>query len=643
MPPRANKRQQRELDEIAALATTSGHESSEEEIPTAKSRPAFAALLDDDAAAEEEEEEEPAVQAALKSKKPKKKKKAQPTASSGVSQDQIQSTPLKASTSGEGSPGPSKPKPPKSKAAKKAKKDDLEKALEELSIKYPTLQDRPSTSNAEASGSRSSLSKLLAVSLNYLDADAELRRFFGAKVVKSAEPKSSSSHKRTGNIRSQLTKFKPAWAPPQMRDGLSLHELDEEVPNVAELDGSERWWSIEPSKKYKSLTKFFIQTVQSGDPNGFYTLLQRHPYHADTLLQMSEVFSHREEYTQAADVIERALFAYERAFVGSFNFTSGVHRLDFDIVDNRPFFLGVHRYIIDLQRRGCHRTAFEYSRLLLGLDPHTDPHGSLFYLDYLAIKTNMSGWFLEVYDHFEKKGKEQGNQVDVTRWRPDLLPGWAYSRALAIRAEEKDDSDAALVEAIVAFPSVVSVLAAKADIPLPSNISAHPAMRVTTDYNDAGDASKSAVALLSHLYAIRSSPLWKIPETAAWFRSVLPTALPLLPDSPYSTSHPTRSKFLQLISSPMSNLSFALWRHVIVQTNPNYRRLIAFVPPEIQVQRSYSCDPLPPPTMVSAYNRAYFEGVEEVGGGEGGGIGATGFPREIMVRSQTLLRLMSAY
>ena len=103
------------------------------------------------------------------------------------------------------------------------------------------------------------------------------------------------------------------------------------------------------------------------DPNGFYNLLARSPYHGDTLLQMSDVFSHREgttslpspspkpnlfntivhiEYNQAADFIERALFAFESAFAGSFSFTSGIHRLDFDYVDNRPFFLAVHKYIM---------------------------------------------------------------------------------------------------------------------------------------------------------------------------------------------------------------------------------------------------------------------------------------------------------
>jgi hypothetical protein len=52
------------------------------------------------------------------------------------------------------------------------------------------------------------------------------------------------------------------------------------------------------------------------------------------------------EHSQAADFIERALFTYERAFVGAFTFTNGLNRLDFDRVENRPFFLALHRQVM---------------------------------------------------------------------------------------------------------------------------------------------------------------------------------------------------------------------------------------------------------------------------------------------------------
>ncbi|KAF8429387.1 transcription factor 25, partial [Boletus edulis BED1] len=122
------------------------------------------------------------------------------------------------------------------------------------------------------------------------------------------------------------------------------------------------------------------------DPETLWQVLQRMPWHADMLLQLAEVYRHREEYSQAVDYVSRALYAYERAFLGAFSFMNGNNRLDFDRVENRPFFLSIHRQVIDLQRRGCPRTAFEHARLLISLEPLSEPHGVYLHLDYLCVK-----------------------------------------------------------------------------------------------------------------------------------------------------------------------------------------------------------------------------------------------------------------
>lgn len=87
------------------------------------------------------------------------------------------------------------------------------------------------------------------------------------------------------------------------------------------------------------------------------------PWHADTLLQIAEVFRHREgkvthrfqilffstkflEHSSASDLTSRALFAYERSFAPTFNFTTGLHRLDFDHVENRVLYLALSRHIM---------------------------------------------------------------------------------------------------------------------------------------------------------------------------------------------------------------------------------------------------------------------------------------------------------
>jgi len=88
----------------------------------------------------------------------------------------------------------------------------------------------------------------------------------------------------------------------------------------------------------------------------------------------------------------------------------------------------------DLQRRGCFRTAFEFARLLYSLEPWNDPYGALLHLDYLSVKAGMSQWLFDSFDHFaglRESGKHRKARID-----PSLLPGWVYTRALAMRIEE---------------------------------------------------------------------------------------------------------------------------------------------------------------------------------------------------------------
>jgi len=309
------------------------------------------------------------------------------------------------------------------------------------------------------------------------------------------------------------------------------------------------------------------------------------------------------------------LFAYERAFVGSFNFTSGVYRLDFDRVENRPFFLALHRQASDLQRRGYVRSAFEFGRLLYSLEPWTDPHGALLHLDYLAIKAGMGQWLLDVWDFFATQaidGKGLGGRL-----RPTVLPGWAYARSLALfmREEQSGDRDhtassAALKDAILAFPSVVPLLADKADISMEPSVRSHSAFRVFTDRSMLLTNAATVLHLLSHLYAQRSFALWKLPERSAWFMQTVTTALPELAPS-YDNTTAAYRDFHALFSKP--ELALSVYRHTIV-LEASCRSLFRFIPSNVTQARQVACDPLPPITRVNQYDAEFFKGAEDTFG-----------------------------
>ncbi|TFK53351.1 DUF654-domain-containing protein [Heliocybe sulcata] len=602
MPPRLNKRQQREVEELSALGGVEDPVSSEEEVkpqPKVGGGTGFAALLQpEDVDDEGEEEEEDSVARPKSKKSKKKKKKTSGTPASIVAP--ATPTPETESTA----PGPSKKD---RKAAKKARAnekgvDDIDKVLAELSVKYPDIK----STSGPSSSSSTSLSSLLTLNSTNLDPNAELRRLFGSKVV----PSSSSKSK----VRSTLARPKDGWWPAKLREGLSLRPLDDSEFEEKRrrwgwsVERDEKWHTVVYDKRYKSVTAGFVTTVLAGDPEGFWRILSKLPYHADTLLQLAEAYRYRDEHAQATDFAERALFAYERAFTGT-SLLNGVNRLDFDRVENRPFFLAVHRIILDLQRRGCQRTAFEFAKLLYSLDPAADPHGALLHLDSLAVKAGSGEWLLEVYDFFDDINKDEKSQRWHGRMDPSILPGWMYSRALALRMKEDSDkskhheaSDSALKDAIRAFPSVVPLLADKADIVLSSDVRSHRVFRVQTGSNI---QAENIAYLLSHMYALRASALWK-QNTAygAWLAS---TAQSLLPNAGTATP----PKFTALFTLP--TLVYSVYRHVIIleSSSPTYRPLFSFLPREVLggTGRQLACDPLPPPTKVSEYDEKYFEGV----------------------------------
>ena len=158
----------------------------------------------------------------------------------------------------------------KAKAAKD-EGDDLDKALAALSIKYPELK-RPAQDPMAAKSSPALIS-LLQVSLNHLDSEAEMRKFFGAKVISASKASSSSSNVRRPAVtaKSHLTRPQPTWWPASYRQGLSVRPLtDEELAERQQRHGwsanepDEKVWTVEYSRRYRGVTKTFIQMVMSG-------------------------------------------------------------------------------------------------------------------------------------------------------------------------------------------------------------------------------------------------------------------------------------------------------------------------------------------------------------------------------------------
>ncbi|WWC72536.1 uncharacterized protein I206_106498 [Kwoniella pini CBS 10737] len=641
MSKRLNKRQQRELEELEALkaatpiapAENESEEEQDEEVEEkGGSAPvnAFAALEgdEDDVEDEEEEEEDTPLAPAKKSKKKKNKKKK--TAASALKEES--STPATPDT---GTP---------SKGGKKKKKksdpfagmDEVDRALAELKLQYGEnqLSEAGPSRAVDSTETRSAMAfrNLLSVDPKNLDADAELRRFFGSKVIASSATSGSNRHRPgvSQKLRYTISKPKPTYPPATSLAGLVMREmLDNEVEELYErrgrerIDKGEKWFTFEHTGPWREIQRQFMGAVKSHDPNELMALLQVYPWHVDTLLQMSEVYRLQSDIGAASDFAERALYAFDRCLMPSFSVSTGASRLDFDRVENRPMFTALHRIISYLGRRGCWVTTFNFAKLLYALDPEGDPHGAVFWLDFLSVKSNNGPWLLSML--------EQGDTSPAAaNWY--AYPGMAYAKALALRQEEESSkskdhtrSDGALQEAITDFPQVVTLLADKIGASLPEGARSNPLLQVEAGYSD---TPTNVIHLLAHIYVSRSEALWKDEKRIKWFSKQVAEAIPKLNET---SAKEARDDALALIQSPRDPLDeeidvpIYICRHILCSESTNF---LGFLPTSISSKNFNSFDPLPPTTSTSIYDNSYFSGLRSTNSttrnGNGNGNGRDG-------------------
>ncbi|SJX66563.1 uncharacterized protein SRS1_16791 [Sporisorium reilianum f. sp. reilianum] len=643
-------------------------EEEEQEGKTIQKKPTttslFAALGDGADEQDDQDESEPdqdiSTQQAPKSSKKKNKKKKKKAAAAAA--DSPQANPEAADlgqdaqpkSTSTGTKKSSKKKPATSSVPAAAKSKDVsEMSIDEfdaLLASQSSLNDASTKGSNPASSSSSTTTTLNRVSAfrthlsldpRNLDPAIELRRQFGSAAIKAYQNEaasSSSSGRATSGararaqannpnlkVRSLLCTPKDHW-PPISRSftGMSMDVLDSPTHG--------RICAWKHSKAYRQVQMQFLQAVRSYDPNALMALLRVYPFHIDTLLQLSEYSRHQGDLGQAADFNDRALFALERCASPYFtsclsSTTSGPPLVNFNKIENRAFYLAIHRNIGFLGRRGTWRTALEWAKLLLGLGQDgEDHHAALLWIDFLAIKSRQHRWLLDLIhkldeqrsrasaapgggvSHVQDLSVPARTIVDAADKEPagegahysgtlDWCVGLAYSRALALRAIEKEEGDktgtrsnAALRLAIARFPAAVPLLCSKAGIELPSKLAGHAAFQLRTRFDPAHDTLPD---LLTHIYVLRSDSLWKEPGYAEWLRS---TAMALA--DALVTDFELGSKRKSAAAVAALTTRRGIYRHVLVSDVPDTVRqqLVAYLPPEITASSAQmdAFDPVPP-------------------------------------------------
>ena len=343
----------------------------------------------------------------------------------------------------------------KGKLVETTEEDDVDAVIREINeqfgfeaVKNESLKEK--SSNQEGI---EVVKSLLLVEKKYLSAELEMKRIFGSRIVTSERDSLSRNQRnRTKFIRkTYLVQFKSSW-PKYSNPGIHMILKHSRTSGGGEFQ-------IEHSKEYQSIQRKFLSAVNSLDPRNIGGLLNMYPYHIDSLLQLSEVFKINGDSSMATEMVERAVYCFEMCFHTLFNPCLGACTMDYKCFENRGLFIALLRYSLILGQKGCWRTALEFTKVLLGLDPDEDPMGTLLVMDFFALQSGEFDFLLRVFVEWE-------NTKHLT-----LLPNLAYSIPLAMflrqKSKQKDkrgsgipnfsvnDSDELLQKALLQFPMMI--------------------------------------------------------------------------------------------------------------------------------------------------------------------------------------------
>ncbi|DAA76004.1 TPA_exp: Nulp1-pending protein [Trichophyton benhamiae CBS 112371] len=463
--------------------------------------------------------------------------------------------------------------------------DEIDLALEALALKHPTPEDQNVQPGRDLHGSsEQGLCALLEVDAKKLIAMNEMKRLFGNAAVESRTSPSDSlpgnrrreRNRRALDLGAALTgRYSPAsrgqdlsgvalrknvlmqgkaeW-PKATSGGLGMEVVQKSPTGVVEYE-------ILHNTAYKDVQRQFDMCVESMQPERMIELLQYNPYHISTLLQVSEIAKHQGDHAVSADLLERALFNIGRSAQSSFgnSIKEGKARLDFTIKENREVWLAGWRYIINLGMKGTWKTAYEWTKFLLSLDPD-DPYCLCLIIDHIAIRARELQHFVDLCLHpsFKK------------RWH--LFPNIQCSLALAYMYLRKPkECREVLHSAMPKYPWIFCRLTQELNIsPVPKAIWG-------------AQAPNAAHDLLCELYIARAKDIWNTPEATSLLVEVA--------DSIPTTEKPPQAP----------EMSQNLARHVILS---DISSVTTHLPRHFTIRQISASDPLPPNEVGLSTGRA---------------------------------------
>lgn len=367
--------------------------------------------------------------------------------------------------------------------------------------------------------------KLLKVDMRNLQPEAELKRIFGKGVVREEKSK-PKQHPGVNLQRSRFVSsgyYEPksgsSSAGPKMALDDKLNVLGGQttggatIKNVDFNSNRPVYFKIFHDESYQEAHRLFLEAVHRGHPESIVQNTTIFPFHAESLIQLSHMVRISEDYKTASELIERALLVFERGFHPRFNITTATCRLSYRRPENRAFFIAIFKHITFCHRRGLRKTPLEYSKLLLSLEPETDPLLSSQLLDFFAIRSEEYDYLIEMVEKWQSFARLPNMKLSLA------LAHFLKSRNNKLSKAECDKSlnlaNECLEKALLLFPNFI--------ITLLEACSAEPDSELKKcnyfDYSVYGKNYKlvpETIDVLVNLYVKRNFVLWKPKHVLTW-------------------------------------------------------------------------------------------------------------------------------
>ncbi|NXH16011.1 TCF25 factor, partial [Bucco capensis] len=476
-------------------------------------------------------------------------------------------------------------KPRKKKKKRKSKKTSAGETLEDNELEdidslLEKIEDTNGLSQQTQSGIITDSRPLLYVEHRNLNPENELKRYFGARAVLGDQrPRPRQRHCARSTW---LTAPNNTW-PRYSRTGIAMQLLD--------TRRGVQHFTFEHHREYQQVQFKFLDAVESMDPNNIVLLLQMNPYHVDSLLQLSDVFQMQEDQEMARDLIERALYSLECTFHPVFSLTSGSCRLDYRRPENRAFFLALFKHLMFLEKRGCPRTALEFCKLILSLDPENDPLCVLLLIDFLSLRAREYSFLTRLFQEWESPRNLS------------QLPNFAFSVPLAYfflsqqqehpeleRSQARERGSQLLQLALLMFPAVLMPLLDQCSVQPDARVTSHPFFGLSAQVTQ-----PPALTQLTSLYVGRTHCLWKDPAVMAWLETNVHEVLRAVDAGDPRVKEAECKRYTRYQRAPRN-----IYRHIILS---EIKEATAALPLEVTSQPVMGFDPLPPLDSIISYTR----------------------------------------